>query len=357
MQLIVPRYRRNHFAALDGLRGIAALFVVALHALAPFGQAIAIPHAQLAVDFFFLLSGFVVAHAYEERLKSTLSVGQFVKVRLIRLYPLILVGLALGFLVYMAKAIVVEHDGFHGGAIVALIGGLLMLPTHTITNEGWGNICPFNVPAWSLCFEIYINIFYAAFLPKLSKRALNGILILSGIAVFAQAYHLGGVEGGGQWDEFIFGFGRVTFPFFFGVFLYRRKNITSGWSPPFLAIAALLAAAFVWPTPFMPVWLFESLAVVALFPLLVVWGSRCRSSAKVAAVNLFMGELSYPLYILHYPLIRLFSNLARRIAHNDLQIHILIGVEVTCQILFAFVVMKVFDEPVRAWLTRKCGAR
>jgi peptidoglycan/LPS O-acetylase OafA/YrhL len=348
---------QNHFAALDGMRGIAALFVVAWHALEPLGMQGGIPHTRLAVDFFFLLSGFVVSHAYEARLLQSMSLKRFAIIRLIRLYPLILIGLTLGFMVFIIKIVAIEHRNFDIGAIIALIGGLLMVPTHTIKNEGWGNIYPFNDPTWSLFFEIFINIFYAVILPKLSKRILNIILVLSGSLVFLQAYQMGLIKGGNDWDTFFFGFGRVTFPFFCGVYLSRWKNIALGWTPPFFVIASLLAGAFVCPVGIIPVWIFESLLVIILFPALVVWGSRCKLPAKGTGICLFFGQISYPLYILHYPFMRLFSFVARRFSESHLLMDTVICAEIACQISFAFIAMKLFDEPVRKWLTQKYLSR
>ena len=300
-----------HFLALDGLRGIAALFVVLLHVTAPFGLAAAIPHAQLAVDFFFLLSGFVITHAYEGRLLSGMSLASFARIRLARLYPLYLLGLLIGITVYAAKTILVDRAPLGGNVALAAASNLLMLPTVAITQRGWNDIMPFDTPAWSLFFELLINAVYAAALPALSRRALRVILAASALVVFAQAYHLGSVTGGDTPEQMVFGLGRVIYPFFFGVLLYRARAFAAAApSPPFLAVAALLALSFLWNPPG-PTWLFESLVVVFLYPLLVLWGTSCRVPARAATFCRFAGELSYPLYILHYPFVHLFSHLAK----------------------------------------------
>ena len=105
-----PSSERQHFATLDGLRGIAAIVVVIFHDLSPFDLDSLIPHAPLAVDFFFCLSGFVVAYAYEKRLLGTMSFADFVAVRIIRLYPLILAGLLLGAVVFVLRAGLLHHE-------------------------------------------------------------------------------------------------------------------------------------------------------------------------------------------------------------------------------------------------------
>jgi hypothetical protein len=90
------RKLKNYFFFLDELRGVAALSVVLLHASQAFGFGLN-SHASLAVDFFFCLSGFVLAHRYDQKLKSgvLLSSAFFLK-RLLRLYPLIVAGVGLG---------------------------------------------------------------------------------------------------------------------------------------------------------------------------------------------------------------------------------------------------------------------
>ncbi|MDA4698732.1 acyltransferase, partial [Enterobacter hormaechei] len=87
---------KKHYEILDGLRGIAAIMVAMLHILEIFSGGyhtkLMINHGYLAVDFFFLLSGFVIAHAYDDRWNK-MTIGQFFKRRLIRLHPLIIAGM------------------------------------------------------------------------------------------------------------------------------------------------------------------------------------------------------------------------------------------------------------------------
>ncbi|MCB1721025.1 MAG: acyltransferase [Rhodospirillales bacterium] len=350
-----PVQRRTpttHFIALDGLRGIAALFVVAFHALSPFDKANIISHAHLAVDFFFLLSGFVIAHAYENRLISGLSFGKFLKIRLIRLYPLIFVGLLLGFCVYVTKTVFLDKEALPKEVFLALVSNLILLPTNLIKEEGWRSIFPFNVPAWSLFFEFVVNIVYVMILPKLNHRILVTLVAISAGLVFAQAYHLGGIEGGTQLDTLLYGFGRVTFPFFAGVLLYRLRECFKVRSVPFLILGSILTLTFMWPGKIFPAWLVESTTVVFLYPVLVLITSQADLTKTMSRICRFLGDLSYPLYILYYPLIRLFSGFARKFAETDIQLYTIIAVEITCQVLFAYIILKMFDEPVRKWLKR-----
>jgi peptidoglycan/LPS O-acetylase OafA/YrhL len=349
----LTRNTQHHFTALDGLRGIAALVVLALHALTPVNLDYIVPHAVLAVDFFFLLSGFVIGYAYERRLLVNLSVKEFIRIRLIRLYPLILVGTIFGFLVFCLKS-VFEHHAAESSLtmVVALVCSIFMLPTSLIHDQGWESIYPFNPPAWSLFFEILINVIYALVLRKLSGRAFKAILVFGCLVVFVQTYYLNAVTGGETLRTIVCGFGRVVFPFFFGIFLFRWQLAHNGFrfSLPVIILSLLLVATLICPSgPFK--WIYESAIVVFIFPAIVILGATTEPSPAVRATCLFLGKLSYPLYILHYPFVRLFSHLARVLGVRSDQMWIIVSVEMICAVVFATIAMKVFDEPVRAWLT------
>jgi peptidoglycan/LPS O-acetylase OafA/YrhL len=347
-----------HFATLDGLRGIAAVVVLGLHALDPFQLSYLVPHAGLAVDFFFLLSGFVICYAYEGRLLNGMPFSEFFKVRMIRLYPLVLFGLVFGFSVYVAR-FYIKQNGLDASSLTAFVLGIILIPTSLVHNEGWESVYPFNVPSWSLFFELVINFAYAAIVTRLSKAVLIALLCISGLALLAQTYVMGGVTGGDNWGNFLAGFGRVVYPFFLGVFLfrycYRRPNFISflpGWLLPLILFAAL-----VWPAIGISNWLLESAIVLVVFPVIVSSAARDAPGSRITGIYLFLGRLSYPLYIVHYPIIRLFSFLARTLALTGYQIWILVAVEMACAVLFSLFVMKAYDEPVRKWLAVKWRRR
>ena len=89
---------KRHFEVLDGLRGTAAFAVVLFHIfewLFPRYADNPLRHAYLAVDFFFMLSGFVIGYAYDDRWPK-MKIGEFLRTRLIRLHPLVLLGVAIG---------------------------------------------------------------------------------------------------------------------------------------------------------------------------------------------------------------------------------------------------------------------
>lgn len=345
--------KKHHFEVLDGLRGVAAIVVLAVHALDPFELAYLVPHARLAVDFFFVLSGFVICYAYEQQLLCNMTTGGFIRVRLIRLYPLFLFALSCGFVVFVVRFFF-KSGALDINSIIAFVLGIFLIPTSLVHNEGWNTAFPFNSPSWSLFFELFINLIYALVIQRLSRRSLLAILLISGTVVVGQAYMMGGVIGGENWDNFVFGLGRVFFPFFCGVFLFRwyRAHPDVGFSLSSFFLAIILVATFACPVSRFG-WVFESVIVLTVFPLLVIGGALSKPGPKTSAIYLFLGRLSYPLYILHYPVIRVFSFLARALALDDGKIWMLVAVEMICIVLFSIVVMEVFDEPVRKWLTAR----
>jgi peptidoglycan/LPS O-acetylase OafA/YrhL len=343
---------RRHFAILDGIRAIAALVVLALHAFAPFDLASLIPHSGLAVDLLFCLSGFVLSYAYEARLLSTMSLWDFVIIRVIRLYPLILVGTLLGF-AFFATKLVMTGLPFEPIYFVILLFELLLLPSpFTIGLEGWSGNTPFDISAWSLFFQFIANFVYAAFIRQLTNTVLTVALIIGAVFVVAQSYAMNGVS---TWGDFYGGFSRVFFPFFCGVFLYRRwkANPTIGRVNYAPVVVLLLVAVFFCPVPNAFNWLFESVAVLVVFPIIITLGSRERPGARYTAFCLFIGRLAYPLYILHYPILRIFIRFEHVNELHGFKLGLVLAVEMLTAIGFSLVMMLFFDEPVREWLTRK----
>src|SRR5437016_4136883 len=148
---------RNHYVTLDGLRGVAALAVAILHTNINMGSAPWLPHAYLAVDFFFVLSGFVVAFAYDQKLLTDMTFFGFMRVRLIRLSPMIVAGTILGAFYLLMRTHL--EPGAIGYIAVAVLFGVLLLPLDLVVGT---EQYPLNVPSWSLLFELISNVCYAA---------------------------------------------------------------------------------------------------------------------------------------------------------------------------------------------------
>jgi peptidoglycan/LPS O-acetylase OafA/YrhL len=364
---------KSHYVILDGLRGVAALMVVVFHLFeaysggSPHKQII--NHGYLAVDFFFLLSGFVVAYAYDDRW-GRMSAWDFYKRRLVRLQPMIIVGGLIGaallglqhFSIFPKLAGVAPWQIFG-----ALLLGFVMIPLRPSAEiRGWGEIYPLNGPQWSLFYEYVANILYAAGLRKLSNRALGVLVVLAALALV----HLltfgprGDVIGGWALDAngIRIGLTRVMFPFFAGVLLMRlgkRIKVKHAFGLCSLLLVLTLALPRFGGTE--RLWingLYEALCVIVLFPLIVAIGAGDKA-ADGASVRIarFFGDLSYPLYITHYPLIYIYTGwvVDRKIPAAQ---GALVGAGVfVAAVAIAYACLKLYDQPTRRWLSGKLLAR
>ena len=184
---------KPHYELLDGLRGVAALLVVFYHifeglSFAAGGTLITvINHGYLAVDFFFILSGFVIGYAYDDRLGKSMSLGNFFKRRLIRLHPMIVMGAVLGVIFYLLQGSV-QWDGTHISlslVMLALLCAMFFIPAAPgacYDIRGNGEMFPLNGPSWSLFFEYIGNILYGQ-LP--GRTAAHALPLHTGYAAFA----------------------------------------------------------------------------------------------------------------------------------------------------------------------------
>jgi peptidoglycan/LPS O-acetylase OafA/YrhL len=210
----------RHFAGLDGLRGVAAFIVMFLHGTLFIENVGYTPSAAcLAVDFFFMLSGFVVAHAYDERLELSMTWRQFMIVRMIRLYPMLFVGTAMGGLLFVLSQFQ-KHEFDILVSVLIAIGSFALLPVGLVV----GTIAfPANIAAWSLFFEFVVNALYGSRFGRLSNRHLVAFVAASGVAMIPMAIWGGPYIriGFGTPTAFLLGFVRVTYPFWAGVLLFR----------------------------------------------------------------------------------------------------------------------------------------
>jgi peptidoglycan/LPS O-acetylase OafA/YrhL len=163
---------KSHYQILDGLRGVAALLVVAFHVLETysgtrFNQII--NHGYLAVDFFFLLSGFVVAYAYDDRWEK-MTQWDFYKRRLIRLQPMVIIGTIIGAALFYFQASpvfpIISTTPVWQMLLVMLVGFTVLPLPVSMDIRGWQEMHPLDGPAWSLFFEYVANILYALFIRK-----------------------------------------------------------------------------------------------------------------------------------------------------------------------------------------------
>jgi peptidoglycan/LPS O-acetylase OafA/YrhL len=297
---------RTRFETLDGLRGVAAACVLTFHMGYVVRQPL-IPLGYLAVDFFFLLSGFVLADAYGEKLECGFGPGRFLRLRLARLYPLYAIGLAVGIMHFV---LVARHGGITTtSAIAGIAANVLMLPGYI---SGVQHLYPMNAPAWSLFFELVINVVYAIVAPQLSTRKLAAVVVTAAAALGCTWYFTGTLDLGPRWSDLWGGFIRVAFSFFAGVLLYRAhradRAARRGGEPrrgePFytniaiIAIFGALAGTLALANHSTEL----ALALVA-FPAVVWVAAKLQPTGALRGLCLTGGTLSYAVYAIHVPIL------------------------------------------------------
>jgi peptidoglycan/LPS O-acetylase OafA/YrhL len=361
---------KKHYEILDGLRGVAAILVVAFHIFEAhsggnrFVQII--NHGYLAVDFFFLLSGFVVAYAYDDRW-GKMTQWEFYKRRLIRLQPMVIMGMIIGAVFYYLQASDILFPMIAGmelwKVILTMIIGFTLLPIPpSLEIRGWGEMHPLNGPAWSLFFEYIANILYAVLFRKFSNKVMTIlVLFFAGLLI---NYTVFGPKGDviGGWslnlEQMNVGFTRLLYPFFAGVLLCRLGKLIhlkgAFWICS-LMITVVLAMPRIGDEN--SLWmngLYESFAIILVFPLIVAIGAggeiKNPFSLKVCKL---LGDISYPIYITHYPLIYWYT---AWVVDNKVSLEdgYYVGLTVLlASIVLAFVCLKIYDEPVRSWLQNK----
>jgi peptidoglycan/LPS O-acetylase OafA/YrhL len=364
---------KSHYVVLDGLRGVASLMVVIFHTFEAYADGNPVKqiinHGYLAVDFFFLLSGFVIAYAYDDRW-SRMSQREFYKRRLIRLQPMVVMGSLIGAaLFYFQKGSMfplVAATPVSKMLLVMLLGCTLLPLPVSLDIRGWSEMHPLDGPAWSLFFEYIANILYAIGLRKLSNRVLWVLVLLAGI--FLGQLAIFGPRGDliGGWSinaaQLHIGFARLLFPFFAGMLLMRiGKRIHT--RAPFGICTLLLVAALALPRfgGAQHLWvngIYDFLCVILIFPLIVAIGAgEKRVDGPSIRVARFFGDLSYPLYITHYPLIYIYTAWVVQEKIPPIRGAVWGVALVIAAVSIAYACLKLYDEPVRRWLSRRLLAK
>lgn len=342
-----------HVSQLDGLRGVAALAVVLFHFLeftSPTLAANRLEHAFLAVDFFFCLSGFVLASAYDARLPQ-LGRRAFLRRRLIRLHPLVVVGGVLGWLTLWLDPFGHLYATYARQTPQLLLTSCLLLPYPYVPERSF-NLFPLNPPTWSLFWEYVASVAYALGLVRLRLPWLRAATLLAAGALCYEALAAGGLGGGWNGGTIAAGAIRVSYSFLAGLLVYRTGwRLRSGLG--FGCLSAVLAAAFLVPFAPRTNWLVEPLLVLGYFPLLVALGAGATPpSPAVARLCRWLGDLSYPLYMVHYPFLWIFGSYVAAYHPAPGPTALLIGIATLAIGGFAYGVLIFIDEPLRRYLSQ-----
>lgn len=338
---------------LDGMRGIAAVSVLLFHLGNWIEHRWIFSHGYLAVDFFFCLSGFVMAHAYGLRLKSRMTFSEFLVQRAVRLYPVIVLGMALGAIYYLAVALLFKHQPF-GAADVAVAFGLnvFLIPFYFLPSAVGAGIYPLNTPFWSIFFEVVANLVWARFLVCIAPGALFGVFAVIGLCVFP---HYDRLEGGSLIDQFWIGTLRVAVGFAAGLLVHQlhaeNRFARLRMMNPFVVLTALMAF-FALPDV-VPVW-YDMACTLIVFPVLTFLGARAASASGKKFLE-WLGAISYPLYGIHRPICHFFIFLIGPRLPLSFALPLLFAVSFVTSLCAAHVVFYQFDERVRKVLRSRLG--
>lgn len=366
---------KPHYHLLDGLRGVAALMVIWYHVFE--GYAFAggttidtFNHGYLAVDFFFILSGFVIGYAYDDRWGKNFTMKDFIKRRLIRLHPMVIMGAIVGAITFYIQGSV-QWDGTHIGismVMLSLLCTIFFIPAMPGVGyevRGNGEMFPLNGPCWSLFFEYIGNILYALFIRRLSNKALTIVVVLLGVALASFAIFnvsgYGNIGVGWTLDgvNFIGGLLRMLFPFSMGMLLSRNfkpMKLRGAFWICTLVMIALFAVPYLEGTESICTnGIYEAFCIIIAFPILLwIGASGTTTDKKSTQIYKFLGDISYPIYVIHYPFMYLFY---AWLIKNQLftlgetwQVALCVY---AWNILFAYLCLKLYDEPVRKYLAKR----
>ena len=369
---------KPHYLLLDALRGAAALMVVWYHFFEGFafaeGTAITtFNHGHLGVDLFFMLSGFVISYAYDDRWNSThnrLTLKEFFKRRLIRLHPMLIMGAVIGLITFLLQG-GVKWDSTPtpmSWSLVALVLTMFFIPAYPgapYDLRGNGEMFSLNGPSWSLFFEYIGNLLYALFIRHLGNRASAVLTAALGVAwcwfvtTDVSGYDMIGIGWTLDTANFFGGLLRMMFPFSLGMVMARNFKPVKIKGIFWIAWAVLFGLfsvpAFAKCGAVSINGLYEFACILFVFPAIVWLAASGETAGKISsAFCKFLGDISYPLYIVHYPVMYLFY---AWLIENKLYTlgetwHVVIMV-FAINIALAYACLKLYDEPVRRLLTKR----
>lgn len=368
---------KPRFEILDGLRGIAAMIVVAFHIFEIHSEGPAlqiINHGYLAVDFFFALSGFVIGYAYDYRWNDGMTTWSFFKTRIIRLQPMMILGVTFGALFYYFGMANIESTTVSTLLTIWLLSCLLLPITKSMDIRGWNEGYALDGPQWSLAFEYIANLLYAVFIRRFPIKLLAFFVMAAALLSIDLSLNLDifgllnerineryTMIGGWSLDQtqIYIGFSRLLYPFFAGLLIYRL-----GWriktKGSFWICAGIIGICLMMPRVGLDAleWtngLYEAFCVLLVFPLVLMMGSgNLDIGKKSTRMCQWLGRISYPLYITHYPLIYFLFEWTYKHKEMPLSVQIFNGISIfLLSIMIAYASEKLYDVKVRKWLTEK----
>lgn len=342
------------FHTLDALRGIAAIGVVIFHMGGAFSP-LALPGGYLAVDLFFMMSGVVLSNAYEARFRAGMGTLEFMRARLIRLYPLYLLGTLFAIAVTLASLLGRNSQNWDMPSLLQAASlAILFMPSFSASPVD--QLFPLNIPSWSLFLEILVNLLFVASWKLLTSRRLIAVSAVSAMVIGTMTAYHGNIDQGSSAASLATGLARTIFGFAIGVLIARNiRHFTRGRSNlAVLAITAIFCAAVAGsPEGDLRV-IWDVACVLIVFPLLVFFGTIVDPTIRLRRIATFLGVTSYAIYVLHGPFIPVLNSVTRALASSGaiisppwLGISVLVGLLTAC-----WLIDRHYDLPIRGTLSR-----
>jgi peptidoglycan/LPS O-acetylase OafA/YrhL len=351
---VAPR----RFITLDAMRGVAAITVMLFHYFVGTSYHI-FAHGFYAVDFFFVLSGVVLTHSYAMKIRGQMPFAQYITARIIRLYPLYIVGTMLGASLlpfYMWHSITgVTLSWKH--YILSLISAALFLPFPTrdavpFLHGGTVNgvLFPDDIPAWSLFFEMLGSI---ALFVVIRKRVKPQYLVAASLPFLVGVllvYKMANI--GWTIDTFAGGFPRMAFGFSLGVLIYWLLAVSAYTKCPISPIWLLATTLAMFAAPISGI---GPLILFVLIPGLIYAGLSVPTAEEQLPIFAWLGRISYAIYVIHLPVYHLFI-LILTSADSGYRIRnapfLLACISTATVIVLAHFLTACIDEPLRRALNK-----
>lgn len=337
----------KHFETLDGFRGVAAIAVVLYHLGMWANRPWLFAHGYLAVDFFFCLSGFIIAYIYGDRFDAGMKFKDFFVQRIIRLYPVIFIGMTMGLVFNLLRVVTDESLGFGFLDVsLAYAMSIFLVPFFGIKSPVGESIYPLNSPFWSIFFEIVINIFWALGLRRIKPGILFGVSAMVSIIAFSQLEYM---NIGGVWDQLPWGLLRVTVGFSAGLWVHQIYK--AGFKVPSVGampLALILAAIFSLPH-WKSIW-FDLACILVVFPGITLLGIVSVSDGWFGRCIDWAGRISYPIYGVHRPIALGLITIITKFYRGPFSSEVQIVAGTVASLVGAYILVRWIDEPVRSWL-------
>jgi len=346
---VMTETRRHSFSTLDAMRGVAAIAVALYHFKKMYSPNFGFPNGYLAVDLFFILSGFIIAFAYDKRLGQGLTTGQFMTARIIRFAPMIWLGAALGAI----QLLTLPHGGDEvlswNERVWASVLNAAMLPSFVGDSP---RMFPVNNSEWSLFYELLANLAFVLTFHRLRGKWLFAAIAVLGALLLATVLRLDHANFGWRQSHLVFGVFRVGFTFLVGVAICRYRHV---WQPripalnPLIILAAVALSLFV-PVPDSAQAAYDCAFIFLIAPTLVMLGARSElTGQRLKSMGVALALLSYPLYAIHYPVYKMSMAVA-----TAGYMPMIAGVAVLAALIpLSLFIARHVDEPIRAWMTAR----